>query len=411
MKIGYYIHHTSLKAGGIFTYSIGILKLLIKSDEIEKIHLIISSNQEEYFQKIIKSPKIQFKVVDRKNFIVNTRFAISYLLSNAVALYRNRYKKPHHLKFLSKLSLRINPYRKHITSSQIDLLHVPFQYSPIYNADVPVIITMHDIQEYHYPEYFSASQKLHRKINNINAINESDHIIVSFDHIKKDLLKHFSIEESKISICPPPFSEDWFLSDKFTSEETLSKKYVLSKRFLLYPAATWKHKNHINLIQAIAKLIEDGLDIQLICTGNITDHHLTIEKEIKKLNLEGRVKFLGIVPEEDLIGLYRTASLVVIPTLYEAGSGPLYEAMRYSSPVICSNVTSLPDTMGNDNFIFDPNSIDEFVSLIRKMLTDDNLRQKNISNSIERMNYFRSRKYDYRFLEVYQELKQKKSNT
>ena len=82
---------------------------------------------------------------------------------------------------------------------------------------------MHDIQEYHYPEYFSASQKLHRKINNINAINESDHIIVSFDHIKKDLLKHFSIEESKISICPPPFSEDWFLSDKFTSEETLIK--------------------------------------------------------------------------------------------------------------------------------------------------------------------------------------------
>ena len=185
----------------------------------------------------------------------------------------------------------------------------------------------------------------------------------------------------------------------------------MSKRFLLYPAATWKHKNHINLIQAIAKLIEDGLDIQLICTGNITDHHLTIEKEIKKLNMEGRVKFLRIVPEEDLIGLYRTASLVVIPTLYEAGSGPLYEAMRYSCPVICSNVTSLPDTMGNDNFIFDPNSIDEFVSLIRIMLTDDNLRQKNISNSIERMNYFRSRKYAYRFLEVYQELKQTKSDT
>ena len=411
MKIGYYIHHTSLKAGGIFTYSIGILKLLIKSAEIEKIHLIISSDQEEYFQKIIDSPKIQFKVVDRNNFAINIRFAFSYLLSNAIALYRNRYKKSHHLMFLSKLSLRINPYRKHITSSQIDLLHVPFQYSPIYNAEVPVIITMHDIQEYHYPEYFSSSQKLHRKINNINAINESDHIIVSFDHIKKDLLKYFPIDDSKISICPPPFAEDWFLSNKFTSEEILNKKYELSKRFLLYPAATWKHKNHINLIKAMTKLIEDVLDFQLICTGNITDHHLTIEKEIKKLKLEGKVKFLGIVPEEDLIGLYKAASLVVIPTLYEAGSGPLYEAMRYSSPVVCSNVTSLPGTMSNDNFVFDPNSIDEIVSLIRKMLTDDNLRQNNISNSVERMNYFRSQKYDYRFLNVYQELKQRKSNT
>jgi len=410
MRIGYYIHHTSLKAGGIFTYSIGILKLLIKSDEVEKIHLIISSDQEKYFQNILDSPKIKFNVVDRKNLIVNTRFAISYLSSNAVALYRNRFKRPNHLKFLSKLSVLLNPYRKYVIRSEIDLLHVPFQYSPIYDADVPVIITMHDIQEYHYPEYFTASQKLHRKINNINAINESDHIIVSFDHIKNDLVKYFDVKENKISICPPPFAEDWFLSDKITPEETLNNKYELSKRFLLYPAATWKHKNHINLINAVAKLIEKGLDIELICTGNKTAYHQTIEEEIKKLNLEGNAKFLGIVPEEDLIGLYKTASLVVIPTLYEAGSGPLYEAMRYSSPVICSNVTSLPETMGNDNFIFDPNRIDEMVLLIKRMLSYENLRQKNISNSIERINYFRSQNYDYKFLKVYQTLKQKKLN-
>ncbi len=86
------------------------------------------------------------------------------------------------------------------------MLHVPFQYSPIYNVDVPVIITMHDIQEYHYPEYFSISQKLHRKINNIDAINESNHIIVSFDHIKKDLLKYFDVKENKISVCHPSFA-------------------------------------------------------------------------------------------------------------------------------------------------------------------------------------------------------------
>ena len=103
MKIGYYIHHTSLKAGGIFTYSIGILKLLTKSDEIEHIHLIISSDQEKYFQKIVTSSKVKLNIVDRKKLFVTIRFAFSYFLSNAVALYRNRFKKPHHLKFVSKL--------------------------------------------------------------------------------------------------------------------------------------------------------------------------------------------------------------------------------------------------------------------------------------------------------------------
>ena len=263
---------------------------------------------------------------------------------------------------------------------------------------------MHDIQEYHYPEYFTASQKLHRKINNITAINESDHIIVSFDHIKNDILKYFDVKESKISICFPSFAGDWFLTNKITEELAVKEKYELYNRYLLYPAATWKHKNHINLIKAMAKLIEDNLDLQLICTGNKTAYHQTIEEEIKRLNLERNVKFLGIVPEEDLLGLYKTTSLVVIPTLYEAGSGPLYEAMRYSSPVICSNVTSLPETVGNDNFIFDPNSVDEIVSLIRRMLTDEEFRKENLENSKKRMESLKALDYTKNLTNVYKKV-------
>ena len=404
MRIGYYIHHTSLKAGGIFTYSIGILKLLIISDAVEKIHLIISSDQKKYFQKIIDSPKIKFNVVDRKNPFVNLSFAFSYILSNAVALYRNRFKKSNHLKLLSKLSVLLNPYRNYVNRSQIDLLQVPFQYSPIYNADVPVIIIMHDIQEYHYPEYFTTPQKLHRKINNINAINESDHIIVSFDHIKNDLLKYFDIKDSKISICPPPYTSNWFLSKKLTSAEDLKSKFKIENEFLLYPAATWKHKNHINLFKALSHLNEEGLKIQLICTGNKTDYFEYLQKESVELGSSNQIKFLGIIPEEDLIGLYKCASLVVIPTLYVAGSAPLYEAMRYSVPVICSDVTSLPDTMGNKKYIFNPNNINEIASLIKKMLQEKDFRSENLKNSAERLHSLDKVDYTKNFINVYKKL-------
>jgi glycosyltransferase involved in cell wall biosynthesis len=365
MKIGYYIHHTSLKAGGIFTYSIGILKLLIKSDEIEKIYLIISPDQEKYFLKIIDSPKIKCEVVDRKNLIVNARFAISYLLSNAVALYRNFFEKPARLKLLSRLSVLLNPYSKYITRSQIDLLHVPQQYSPIY---------------------------------------KSNHIIVSFDHIKHDLLKYFDVKESKISICPPPFTEDWFLSKKLTSAEELKNKFHVENEFLLYPAATWKHKNHFNLFKALSLLNDEGLKAQLICTGNKTDYFEDLQKEIVELGLNDQVKFLGIVSEEDLIGLYKRASLVVIPTLYEAGSGPLYEAMRYSVPVICSDVTSLPDTMGAKKYIFNPNNINEIASLIKKMLQKKNFRSENLNNSAERLLSLGKVDYTQKFINVYKKL-------
>ncbi|NNG27418.1 MAG: glycosyltransferase, partial [Ignavibacteriaceae bacterium] len=157
-------------------------------------------------------------------------------------------------------------------------------------------------------------------------------------------------------------------------------------------------------IKAIAKLVDDELDIQLICTGNKTAYHEIIEGEIGKLNLDKNVKFLGIVPEEDLIGLYKAASLVVIPTLYEAGSGPLYEAMRYFSPVICSNVTSLPYTMGNDNFIFDPNNVKEIADLIKRMLTDDSLKKENINNSKKRMESLSAADYSKNFIDVYKKV-------
>jgi len=404
MRIGYYIHHTSLKAGGIFTYSIGILKLLIKSNEIEKIHLIISSDQENYFQEFQNSLKVEFKIIDRKNLLIKIRFTLSYILFNIIAVYRNFFKKSNQLKLLSKLPVLLNPYCKYVNSSQIDLLHIPFQYAPIYNTDVPLIITMHDIQEFHYPEYFSALQKFHRKMNNITALNESNHIIVSFDHIKRDLINYLNVKEKKISVCAPPFTEDWFLSEEFTPENELRDKYQIKNDFILYPAATWKHKNHTTLFKVLYQLKNEKLNIELICTGNKTEYFEDLQSEIVNLGLGNQAKFLGIVPEEDLIGLYKCTSLVVIPTKYEAGSGPLYEAMRYSSLVICSNVTSLPETMDNEKFVFNPDDVDELTALIRKMLTDETLKKLNRANSKRRIGQLKPIDYSKNFIDVFKKL-------
>ena len=96
--------------------------------------------------------------------------------------------------------------------------------------------------------------------------------------------------------------------------------------------------------------------------------------------------------------------MVVIPTRYEAGSGPLYEAMKYSAPVICSNVTSLPDTMGNNEFLFDPENENEIAGKIEVMLTDENAISRNINNSVEGMNYLSEKNYLQSFINVYKDL-------
>jgi glycosyltransferase involved in cell wall biosynthesis len=178
----------------------------------------------------------------------------------------------------------------------------------------------------------------------------------------------------------------------------------MNKEYLLYPAATWRHKNHSALIKALKKIREEGNEVDLVCTGNKTEYFKTVQSLVHELNLSEAVHFLGIVSEEDLIGLYKNSSLVVIPTLYEAGSGPLYEAMRYGVPVICSNVTSLPETMGNSEFIFNPNNSEEMLTRIKQGLYDEEFRKRNVQNSHDRMKDLENNNYCDCFQKTYKKL-------
>ena len=90
---------------------------------------------------------------------------------------------------------------------------------------------MHDLQEYHFPQYFSIKEQLHRLINNKISLNDSNQIVVSFDHVKNDIVKHFRIREEKISVCPPSFADDWFLTMSESDWNiTLKDKYKISNR-------------------------------------------------------------------------------------------------------------------------------------------------------------------------------------
>lgn len=404
MRIGFYIHHSMLKAGGIFTYSIGILRLFLKSDEIESIVLFTTPEVKKNLIEFENNNKVEFSILDRNSFFNKIRFAFSHFLFDTYTIYTKYSSGSKFPDYLKNFSVKLNPYNSLLKNSGISLFHVPIQYSPIYGTKIPVLITMHDLQEFHFPENFSSSERIHRAINNHKAIYEANKIIVSFEHIKKDIIRFYSTPENKVSVCPPPFSENWFTTKKETDWKSLEKKYSINQKYLLYPAVTWPHKNHIRLLESFEKVQADIPDLKLICTGNKTDYYLTIEKKIKELNIENSVKFLGIVSEEDLIGLYKNAALVVLPTLYEAGSGPLYEAMRYKVPVICARTTSLPETISDERFLFDPKNTEELTGLIIKMITDNHLKDCNIQNSISRMKKLSEYDYFGGFRDVFNEI-------
>jgi glycosyltransferase involved in cell wall biosynthesis len=304
--------------------------------------------------------------------------------------------------FLYRIYNHLNPNRRFLNKYNLDVLHVPRQHAPAYNLKYPVVISMHDVQHLHYPEFFTPIERIYRSISYYISLSEVSHVIVSYAHVKKDIKKYFSNIHPDVSVCPVPMDEEWTKSNTNTDISLLRIKFNLPEEFILTPAATWEHKNHIAVLEALSILLKEGKKVFWVSTGHKTPYFNSIEVKIKELGLTEQVLFTGLVSDEDLIALFKMTSLVVIPTLYEAGSGPLFEAIRYQIPVICSNVTSLPDTIKNDEFIFDPHDYEKIAWLIEKALSDPEFIKKNKANSIQRLEELKKADYVTSFIQAFE---------
>jgi glycosyltransferase involved in cell wall biosynthesis len=289
-----------------------------------------------------------------------------------------------------------------LEQEQVDIIHTPIQLHLNFTLSVPMITTLHDLQPFYFPEFFTKEEIGYRNVHYRKSADFSERIIVSYQHVKDDLIKFYNIPPTKIDVCSHGMAE----SEKVTASriDEIKRKYNLPGRYLFYAANTWRHKNHIGLLRGVKLLHElHGIDIPLICTGcQYPDFFPQIEQEISRLALENTVRFLGYLPDDEMPAILCGAALTVVPTLYEAGSYPLMEAMNHGVPVICSTTTSLPDTIGDLRFVFNPNSPEEMAEKMAMMLTDDIMRKENVANSVKRVVEWRWEKAINSFLECYQ---------
>jgi glycosyltransferase involved in cell wall biosynthesis len=396
MTIGFYLANIKPSDGGIYQYSVYVLKMLVKCDSIKKIYLFYRAKEQSNFHEFINNKKI---VAVNHPHYGRIAEASRHLADFWLTRYYMRVKKQ---KYCLRIYKMLNPDRRFLNKYKIDILHVPRQHAPAYELNYPVAVTMHDVQHFHFPEFFTPLERTHKAIRYHISMEEADHIIVSFNHVKSDLLKYFRSIHSKISVCRVPLTDDWINTTACPFHE-LKEKYDLPDVFMLTPAATWEHKNHLAILDALNLLRGESFKVFWVATGYKTPFYKTIEARIKQLELEDQVLFTDVIPERELKGLYDMASLVVIPTLYEAGSGPLFEAMRYEVPVICSNVTSLPETIGNSEFLFNPLNVLEIASLIKLSLTDEDFIRRNKENSKIQSAYLRNLQYQESFVQAYKD--------
>jgi glycosyltransferase involved in cell wall biosynthesis len=242
------------------------------------------------------------------------------------------------------------------------------------------ICTIHDLIPLRVPQEHKQIEIDYR--NDITyAIEHSDHLITVSEASKKDILLEFNLPEEKITVITNGVDFNFF--NKVIDETTLlsiKKKYKLPNKFILYFGNIRKHKNVRSLIKAYSLLsIDIREDVSLVINQRNDD----LFQLVKELNIEKQVCFTTFIEDKDLPSIYKLSLVLVYISLYEGFGLPIIEAMASGTPVITSNISSMPEIAGNAAVLVNPLQLDEISASIEKIIQDYDFRNQLIKLGIE----------------------------
>lgn len=271
-----------------------------------------------------------------------------------------------------------------------DVIHIPIQGFTV--CSLPTVYNPHDLQHLHYPQFWDVATIAWRERVYRAGCDLAHTVVVGSEWVKEDVVRRYRVTPDRIQVIPEAATTQPMPEPSRLRMEALKATHGLEGPFVLYPGVTWAHKNHLRLLDALAHLRDTrDLTVHLVCTGARDEAFWPrIADRIGALGLEGQVKFLGYVPDEDLRTLYRLATCLVMPTLFEAISLPIFEAWSDGLPVVCSDITALPEQVGNAAHLFDPHDVASIADAVAAVVSSVDLQQE-----LREHGYRRAKDFDW----------------
>jgi len=256
--------------------------------------------------------------------------------------------------FVSQLFLS-STFRRHSLDLDVDVFHcTDYKIVPMKQ---PVVATIWDAISFVHPEWFSGSlRKRFTPMIFRKSAEFADKVIAVSNHAAEDISKNFKVPESKIEVVPWCISDSWL--DNISDNEVLEtcRRFGLKENFILSVGTLQPRKNFDRLIDAFLMLPHElKRDRKLVIVGKpgwCCEPTLAKIKKHKEF-----VVHLSEVTDEELKALYQAADLFAFPSLYEGFGMPPLEAFASNIPVVASNLTSIPEVVGDAAILVDPYSI------------------------------------------------------
>ncbi len=273
--------------------------------------------------------------------------------------------------------------------ARADLLHEPHYVLPPLTR-CRTVVTIHDCIHLRFPEYLPSRASFfyaHAMIR--MAARKADRVLTVSEASKRDILHYTGVAPDKVEVIYNGLDDRFAAAPDAAAIERVQQRFQLDHPFVLYVGNIKPHKNLERLIAAFAAARPDGPDgLKLVVIGDETSNYPSVRQAVHRHRLDKHVRFFGFLPAATLVVFYRLARAFVFPSLYEGFGLPPLEAMANETPVVTSNVSSLPEVAGEAALLVDPYDVASIADGIRRAVSDEPLRQVLIARGRERAGHF-----------------------
>ena len=242
---------------------------------------------------------------------------------------------------------------------------IHFAYPTRFGTSVPFLYEPWDLQHRHHPEFFEPAEWRVRDQLYREGCERAALVVTATRWTRRDIVEQYGIAPEKIAVIPRGPAENRSVPSP-EDVERVRRTFQLPEQFALYPAMTFPHKNHLRLFEALAILRDrHGTRLPLVCTGRPYEPHWqAVQRSVEQHHLNDQVWLLGAVSDETLAAIFKAASLLVFPSLFEGLGLPVLEALEVGLPVIASNATCLPEVAGDAALYFDGTRTESIVDAL-----------------------------------------------
>lgn len=277
-------------------------------------------------------------------------------------------------------------------------------YGPRFSR-VPYVVTIHDLSYLHYPNLFKKDDLLQLRNWTKYSIKNSAHIIAVSDTTKKDIIKNYQVDPSKITVTYEGYNKNLFKPQSQDAIAKVKKKYEIGSDYIIFIGTLQPRKNLERLLEAFKILVHSSqsradsnkisvnrepstVNLSLVIVGKKGWLYDSIYAKVKQLKLKDKVIFTGYVPDGDLPPLIAGAKAYVLPSLWEGFGIPVIEAQACGVPVVVSNTSSLPEIVGDSGILVDPQSANSIATGIKKVLQNPKIRSDLIKKGFTNIKRF-----------------------